>query len=67
MKLKDYLYNPIRRITAKSFAKGVGISEINVGRLARGQSIPSLKTALIIEKLTGGEVSVYDWIDEKEL
>jgi hypothetical protein len=53
----------------------ITLNQMSIGELARklnkpypsvycwvkGTSIPSIKSALLIEKLTGGSVTVYDW------
>lgn len=62
LKLKEYLIKIER--SQRWFAKVVGTTPNNLSLIMRGESTPSLKLAYIIEKKTGGRVTVYDWIED---
>ncbi len=63
-KLKKYL-EAIRRSQAW-FADQIETTPTHLGRLMKGDSIPSLLMAWRIEQQTGGKVKVYDWIPNAE-
>lgn len=47
-------------------AEKLGISGATLHEILKKGLIPSLKTAIRIEKYTNGEISVYDWIGEEK-
>lgn len=51
----------------RAVAQKLGISTSTLHDILRKGLIPSLKTAYKIERYTKGAISVYDWIDEKNL
>lgn len=48
-------------LTAQKFAETLEISGAHLSRLRSGVRIPSRKLALVIERRTGGAVSVSTW------
>lgn len=62
MTLRDYLRE--KRMTYGQFAERLHMSTSYVHFLATNQRTPTLQTALRIEELTGGEVTVRDWLPE---
>jgi transcriptional regulator with XRE-family HTH domain len=63
-KLAKYLKH--HSITQRGFAKKIGTTPNNLGLLVHGKSTPSLRLAYLIEKATGGLVTLYDWIEDDE-
>jgi DNA-binding XRE family transcriptional regulator len=59
IKLLDYL-NTLG-IGHNFFAKKVKTSPATLSRILKQQQLPSIETAIAIDKETKGEVSVYDW------
>lgn len=51
--------------TQKGVARKLGISQSSLHEILKTDHVPSLKTALAIEKYTNGAITVYDWYDEK--
>jgi len=58
-KLKEYMAR--NGLTAERFARKIRKPAPSLYAWLRGASTPALKTAIIIEKATNGEVTVYDW------
>ena len=63
MKLKTYLKR--RKLTAKAFAKQIGITRQAVHYYVTGQRTPQLGIAIDIVKATNGEVTLRDLLDGK--
>jgi DNA-binding XRE family transcriptional regulator len=63
MKIAEY-FNTIegKRIKKGALCDEVGISYATLSHLLVDEYLPSLKTAIAIEKFTNGKVSVYDWL-----
>lgn len=61
-KLKKYLQH--HSITQRGFAKKIGTTPNNLGSLIHGRTTPSLRLAYEIEKMTGGMVTLYDWLPD---
>lgn len=66
MKLSDYLATP-GAITVSALARKLKVSRQAVYNMTEGAT-PTLKRAAQIEKLTDGNVTLYDWfgIEPKE-
>jgi DNA-binding transcriptional regulator YdaS (Cro superfamily) len=62
MKLVDYLEK--YSVNKKAFAKRIGISHVSFYRIVSGKQQATLKTALMIEQLTNGEVTCRDLLTE---
>lgn len=62
MKLKKYLIDNM--IIQKHFCDRVGINPATLHSILNDSLQPKLKVAIAIEKITKGEVSVYDWGDD---
>lgn len=58
-KLKKYIIENC--ITQHKFAKKIGISPNALINILKGSNFPRIPTAYEIEKVTKGEVTVYDW------
>lgn len=65
MDLRTYLFN--HRIKVASFARRINFSAVHLLKIVNGERRPSMKLAKIIEKETGGEVTVSDLLRDKEL
>lgn len=63
-KLEKYLKH--RTISQRGFAKKIGTTPNNLSSLIRGKSNPSLRLAYKIEKMTGGLVTLYDWLSKED-
>lgn len=63
-KLSKYLKH--RGKSQKWFADKLGTTPTHLGRLIKGECQPSLKTAYEIEKLSGGLVTLYDWLPDDQ-
>ncbi len=63
-KLMKYFYQNC--INQRAFALRLGTSPNNLSRLVNGRQSISLDLAYRIEVLTKGEISIYDWIENKE-
>lgn len=61
MKLNAYLAE--QGLTRAAFAERIGVSAVQVSRLCTGANLPSLVLAARIHDVTGGRVSLADWID----
>lgn len=61
-KLKTYL--KISKNSQREFAEMIGTTPNNLNSLINGKSLPSLKLAYEIEKMTGGLVKMHDWLIE---
>lgn len=64
-KLEKYLKH--HSISQRGFAKKIGTTPNNLSLLIRGKSTPSIRLAYEIEKMTGGLVTLYDWIDTEKI
>jgi len=62
-KLAKYLQQ--KGIRQNHFAKKVGTTPGNLGRLIQGNGSISLRVAYAIEVETDGRVTLYDWIPSK--
>ena len=58
-RLSEFLLS--KNIDQTTVAKRIGVSQPTFSRYLKGQTEPTVSTALKIEKITGGYVSVYDW------
>lgn len=56
MDLRTYLFN--RRMKISEFARKIDFSAVHLYRIVHGPIIPSKKLARIIERETGGQVTV---------
>ena len=65
MKLSQYLVS--NGLTQSDFAKTCDVCQATVHKWIYGTSVPSGKRMMQIHKITGGEVSVDDWIKETEI
>lgn len=61
-KLEKYLKH--RGISQKKFSEKIGSTPNNLSLLIRGKTVPTLRMAYMIEVMTGGLVTVYDWLPE---
>ena len=50
------------RITQRKFAEMIGIDKSVVSRIAAGATLPSLETAIAIERASGGAVPANAWL-----
>jgi transcriptional regulator with XRE-family HTH domain len=64
-KLEKYLTHNC--ITQRGFARKLQTTPGNLNLLVKGKSTPGLRLAYKIEQLTGGLVTMYDWIEEEKL
>ncbi len=64
MKLEKYLEE--NGIIKKWFAEKTGITANTLANILANKYLPNLKTAISIEMITDGEVSVYDWIENPD-
>lgn len=62
-KLQKYLKN--KGISQLDFAKKIGTAHNNLNLIVNGKSIPGLKLAYEIEKMTGGVITLYDWLPDE--
>jgi transcriptional regulator with XRE-family HTH domain len=53
-------------VTQVELETATGIDQALISKYARGQWIPGLRNALLIQKATGGRVSVSSWGDLEE-
>lgn len=65
MTLSEYL--KVAGITQETFAQLLDCKQATVSRLASGVSTPTLELAWRIEKATDRAVTLYSWIDPREL
>ena len=63
-KLEKYLKH--RGISQRYFAKKISTTPNNLNSLIKGKSSPSLRLAYKIELMTGGLVTLYDWLSEED-
>lgn len=63
-KLRDYLEN--NGIYQTWFARQVGITQTNLNHILTGKSLPRLRTAMEIERVSKGNVTVYDLVPKDE-
>ncbi len=61
-KLAKYLAHNC--ITQRGFARKLQTTPNNLNLYVKGKSTPGLRLAYKIEVLTGGLVTMYDWIDK---
>jgi DNA-binding transcriptional regulator YdaS (Cro superfamily) len=59
MKLKQWIVKT-EGMSQREFASRLGIGEGHLNRWLMGLNIPSLRNAIMIEKLTNGEVTAED-------
>lgn len=62
-KLQKYLKN--KGISQIDFAKKIGTAPNNLNLIVNGKSIPGLTLAYEIEKMTGGVITLYDWLPDE--
>lgn len=65
MNIKEYLDKHLT--SRKRFADKVGINSVTFYRIVKGLNTPSLKLAILIEKATDGQVTVYSWANEENV
>lgn len=58
-KLRTYIAES--GITQSALARAVGVYPASITRYLAGDNVPSIATALAIERATGGAVKVGDW------
>jgi ribosome-binding protein aMBF1 (putative translation factor) len=63
MKLKEYISQYM--VKNKQLANRLEIDPSTLCKIVFGQMQPKLKTAILIEKITEGKVTVYDWEDQQ--
>lgn len=63
-KLEKYIKN--RCISQRGWAKKIGVTPNTFGLYVKGKNIPPIRVAYMIEKLTGGHVTIYDWVPEED-
>ncbi|MEM1202952.1 MAG: helix-turn-helix transcriptional regulator [Acidobacteriota bacterium] len=56
-------YRSLRRLRLKDLAKDLGCSVANVSGIERGDHLPSLRLAFLIEEVTDGVVPASAWKD----
>lgn len=54
------------QITQADFGRQIGLTQSAISRLVAGDALPSIKTAVDIERETGGEVPASSWIKQAE-
>jgi transcriptional regulator with XRE-family HTH domain len=52
-----------KNIKAWQFAFKVGVTVPTAYNWLNGKSVPSLKKAIEVEKMTNGELTVYSWLE----
>lgn len=57
-------YRHDAEVRQSDFADEVGVSQATISKIERGEILPSLKLAAIIEKATRGAVTATSWIEE---
>lgn len=57
-------YMKKNNLNSRQFAQELRIPPITVYSWKTGRSRPRLELALLIDKITKGEVSVYDWMEK---
>jgi DNA-binding transcriptional regulator YdaS (Cro superfamily) len=62
--LRTYLFN--KRISVTEFSKTIGCSRIHLSEIINGRRIPSLMLAKAIERITEGEVTTSELLEEKK-
>ncbi len=63
MKITEFFDSPEgKRIKKGALCDEVGISYATLSHLLVDEYLPTLKTAIGIEKFTNGKVTVYDWL-----
>jgi len=65
MKLSQYLVS--RGLSQSDFAKRCSVCQATVHKWIYGYSVPSGKRMMQIHQITGGDVSVDDWIRETNI
>ena len=60
MDLNEYLWR--NKKSQREFAEEIGVCEVTICKLKNYSNIPNLRTALLIHKHTGGEVSLIELI-----
>lgn len=57
-KLKTYLkFNKV-----KPLAKLLGVTQVTVYNWKKGATIPNVRQAILLDRLTKGQVDVYSWL-----
>lgn len=64
MKLKEYFDST--GVSQRFFANKADISKASLNDYVHDRKIPPIRTALKIEKASGGLVTLYDWVDALE-
>lgn len=59
MKLSHYITK--QKFTQKDFARILGISEPHLSQVINGKALPSIRLAILIERKTGGAVTLKDY------
>lgn len=57
-------YLTAHEITQDAFARRIGLTQATVSRLCLGERAPSIRTAGLIERATGGAVPAAVWFPE---
>jgi plasmid maintenance system antidote protein VapI len=65
MKLKDYLY--FNELTIVDFSIMLGYSRGHISNIVNGRTIPTFKLALVIERMTNGQVKAEELIRNSEM
>lgn len=65
MKLVDWL--KVQKMTQAEFAELIDSDQGHISDLVRGKARPRLENVLRIEKVTGGAVTVDDWVKTKRV
>jgi hypothetical protein len=65
MKLIDYL--KINKISRRKFQMALGLAHPSLYRIVEGTLSPDAETIAKIQVLTNGEVTVFDYVDEKQI
>lgn len=68
MKLAEFLQSEdAQKLTKAAWGRAFGVTRGYLRMLEDGSRVPSLKTAIAIDKATSGKVSFHDWpIEEAE-
>jgi plasmid maintenance system antidote protein VapI len=62
-KLSEYLSE--KALTHQAFAEKIGVHQTTISRLCDENTVPSIGTALAIERETEGAVRASDWLARK--
>jgi DNA-binding transcriptional regulator YdaS (Cro superfamily) len=66
MKMHEFLATPKGRPYSQAeWARRIGITRGYLHQLVNGGKVPSLQMALIVHRVTEGQVTPFDWLDEE--